>query len=103
MTKTAQVKCFFIIDITGWLWSEVMEQPAAATLNDLCTVVRQISLREMCRTEDYPEDGLIAIKNAVSDHLINAVSFSANQKATKKRLQNIAERLQDKQKQQSGQ
>ena len=54
----------------------MMEQPAAATLNDLCTVVRQISLREICRTENYPQDGLIAIKNAVSDHLINAVIFA---------------------------
>ena len=42
----------------GWLRSKLMEQPPAATVQEFFSLARkQMTIREMCRNEDYPEDG----------------------------------------------
>ena len=59
----------------GWLRSKLMERPATDTIQDLCTFAsRQITIRDMCRKDDYPEDGFNQIENHVSDTLINVLS-----------------------------
>ena len=59
----------------GWLRSKLMEQPPATLVTDLCTTARQqMTIRDICRKDDYPEDGFNEINNTVSENLINALS-----------------------------
>ena len=83
----------------GWLRSKLMEQPTAATTQDLCTLTRQqMTIRDLCRKEDYPEEGFDEISNAVSDNLINALSkLNSNQESMERRLQSMNDRIKNNQ------
>ena len=72
-----------------------MEQPPKATVQELCTLARQqMNIRDLCRKEDYPEDGFNEVSNTISDNLINALSkLNANQESMEKRLQSMDERI----------
>ena len=49
-----------------------------------------MTIREMCRKDDYPEDGINQIDTSISENLINALSkLTANQEAMEKRLQSM--------------
>ena len=60
-----------------------MERPAIEPVQDLCTYIRQqMKIRDMCRKEDYPEDGFNELSKIVSDNLIKALfKFTATQEA----------------------
>ena len=79
----------------GWLRSKLMEQPRATPVTDLCTTARkQMTIRDMCRKDDYPEDGFNGINNAVSANLINALSkLNQTQDSLDKKLQTIDNRI----------
>ena len=69
--KNNQIRRVFIKAMPGWLRSKLMDRPAIDTIHDLCTFAsRQIAIRDMCRKDDYPEDGFNQIENPVSDTLI---------------------------------
>ena len=73
--KDNQIRRVFIKVMPGWLRSKLMERPATDTIQDLCTFAsRQITIRDMCRKDDYPEDGFNQIENHLSDTLINVLS-----------------------------
>ena len=73
--KNNQIRRVFIKARPGWLRSELMERPAIDTIHDLCTFAsRQITIRDICRKDDYPEDGFNQIENPVSDTLITVLS-----------------------------
>ena len=93
--KNAQVKRIFQKAMPGWLRSKLMEQPPNATVQELCTLARQqMTIRDLCRKEDYPEDGFNEVSNTISDNLINALSkLNANQESMEKRLQSMDERI----------
>ena len=70
--KNNQIRRVFIKAMPGWLRSKLMERPATDTIHDLCTFAsRQITIRDMCRKDDYPEDGFNLIENQVWDTLIS--------------------------------
>ena len=73
-----------------------MERPPATPGQDLCTFARQqMSIREMCRKEDYPEDGFNEISPALSENLISALSkLAAYQERMERHLRNMDEKLQ---------
>ena len=93
--KNEQVKRIFVKAMPGWLRSKIMEQPANATVQELCTLARQqMTIREMCRKDDCPENGFNEVSTTVSDNLINALSkLTANQESIERRLQSVDERL----------
>ena len=93
--KNEQVKRIFIKAMPGWLRSKLMEQPPATLVTDLCTTARQqMTIRDMCRKDDYPEDGFNEINNAVSANLINALSkLNQTQDSLDKKLQTIDDRI----------
>ena len=73
--KNNQIHRVFIKAMPGWLRSKSMERPAIDTIHDLCTFAsRQITIRDMCRKDDYAEDGFNQIENPVSDTLITVLS-----------------------------
>ena len=79
-----------------WLRSEKVEQPPATPGQDLCTfAIQQMSIREMCRKEDYPEDGFNEISPALSENLISALSkLTTYQEQKERQLKNMDEKLQ---------
>ena len=89
------MKRIFIKAMPGWLRSKLMEQPPATLVTDLCTTARQrMTIRDMCRKYDYPEDGFNEINNAVSENLINALSkLNQTQDSRDKKLQTIDDRI----------
>ena len=96
--KNEQVKRIFIKAMPGWLRSKIMEQPPTTPVQDLCTFARQqMTIREMCRKEDYPEDGFNEVSPCLSENLINALSkLTANQENMDRQLKNMDERIQAK-------
>ena len=93
--KNEQVKRIFIKAMPGWLRSKLMEQPPATLVTDLCTTARQqMTIRDMCRKDDYPEDGFNEINNTASENLINALSkLNQTQDSLDKKLQTIDDRI----------
>ena len=79
----------------GWLRSKLMEQPPATPVEDLCTLARrQMTIRDMCRKEDYPEDGFNEISDTVQDNLINAMSkINQNQDALEKKVEQLDNKI----------
>ena len=93
--KNAQVKRIFQKAMPGWLRSKLMEQPPHATVQELCTLARQqMTIRDLCRKEDYPEDGFNEVSTTVSDNLVNALSrLSTQQESMDRRLQSMEDRI----------
>ena len=93
--KNEQVKRIFIEAMLEWLRSKLMEQPPATLVTDLCTTARQqMTNRDMCRKDDYPEDGFNEINNAASENLINALSkLNQTQNSLDKKLQTVDDRI----------
>ena len=88
--RNEQVKRIFIKSMPGWLRSKLMEQPPATPVQDLCTLARKlITIRDMCKIDDYPEDGFNEVSEKVNESLINALAkISATQDAMEKRMRN---------------
>ena len=40
----------------GWLRSKMIEQSPFTTVRELCTLARQMTIRDLCRKDGYPED-----------------------------------------------
>ena len=65
--RNNQIKRLFIKGMPNWLRSKMMEQPAATTVRELCNLARkQMTLRDVCRNEDYPEDSFNEIGESFS-------------------------------------
>ena len=67
--RNEQIRRLFIKGMINWLRSKLLEQPQATTVQELCNLTKKqimkIMIREVCRKEDYPEDGI----NEVNDSL----------------------------------
>ena len=58
--KNNQIRRVFVKAMLGWLRPKLMERPATDTIHDLYAFACiQATVGDMCRKEDYPEDGLI--------------------------------------------
>ena len=89
--KNEQIKRIFIKAMPGCFRSKIMGQPANTPVHDLCTFERQqMAIREMCRKEDYPEDGFNEVNETVSENLVNVLSkIAQTQQSIEKRLQDL--------------
>ena len=88
--RDEQVKRLFMKAIPGWLQSK-LELPTATTIDDLCNCSRcQITIRELCRKDDHPENGFNEIIESESENLINTLSkIRTAQKAHEKRFTDL--------------
>ena len=80
-----------------------MERPAAELVNDLSTYVRQqMTVRDMCRKEDYPEDGFNEVIETVSGNLMNALSkLNATQEAMGKQVKEMKTQMSNQNRQEA--
>ena len=101
--RDAQIRRLFVKAMPGWLRAKLMEQPAGNTVQDLCMYARrQLVIRDMCRKEDYPEDGFNEISETVSDNLISALSkLTATQEAMEKQVNEIRTQMNDRDRQEA--
>ena len=78
----------------GWLRSKMIEQSPIITVRELCTLARQMTIRDLCRKDGYPEDGFNEISTTVSDNLISALSnLNATQKRMEQKLKSMDHRI----------
>ena len=86
--RNEQTKRLFIKGMPRWLRSKLMEQPPAITVQELCNLNnKHITIREICRKDDYPEGGINEVNYKVSENLISALTkLSTNQKQMEKQL-----------------
>ena len=98
--RNNQIKRLFIKGMPNWLRSKMMEQPAATTVQELCNLARkQMTIRDVCRNEDYPEDSFNEIGDTVSHNLISAVSkLTTAQEQIEKQLNEVRSKLSDQRK-----
>ena len=98
--RNNQIKRLFIKGMPNWLRSKMMEQPAATTVQELCNLARkQMTIRDSCRNEDYPEDSFKEIGDTVSHNLISALSkLTTAQEQIEKQLNEVRSELSDQRK-----
>ncbi|XP_063727164.1 uncharacterized protein LOC134854735 [Symsagittifera roscoffensis] len=98
--RNNQIKRLFIKGMPNWLRSKMMEQPAATTVQELCNLARkQMTIRDVCRNEDYPEDSFNEIGDTVSHNLISALSkLTTAQEQIEKQLNEVRSELSDQRK-----
>ena len=101
--RNEQLKRLFIKGMPGWLRSKLMEQPSATTVQELCNLTKkQITIREICRKDDYPEDGFNEINDKVSENLISAITkLSTNQEKMEKQLNEMRSQITEQSNKQS--
>ena len=101
--RNEQIKRLFIKGMPGWLRSKLMEQPPATTVQELCNLTKkQITIREICRKDDYPEDGFNEINDKVSEKLISAITkMSTNQEKMEKQLNEMRSQITEQSNKQS--
>ena len=98
--RNNQIKRLFIKGMPNWLRSKMMEQPAARAVQELCNLARkQMTIRDVCRNEDYPEDSFNEIGKTVSHNLISALSkLTTAQELIEKQLNEVRSELSDQKK-----
>ena len=98
--RNKQIKRLFINGMPNWLRSKMMEQPVATTVQKLCNLARkQMTIRDVCRNEDYPEDSFNEIGDTVSHNLISALSkLTTAQEQIEKQLNEVRSELSDQRK-----
>ena len=100
--RNEQIKRLFIKGMPNWLRSKLMEQPQATTVQELCNLTKkQIMIREVCRNEDYPEDGFNEVNDRVSENLISALTkLSTNQEQIEKQINEMRSQITEQSKKQ---
>ena len=93
--RNEQIRRLFIKGMPNWLRSKMMEQPQATTVQQLCNLTKkQIMIREVCRKEDYPEDGFNEVNDRVSENLISALTkLSTNQEQIEKQINEMRSQI----------
>ena len=93
----------FIKGMPNWLRSKLIEQPQATTVQELCNLTKkQIMIREVCRKEDYPEDGFNEVNDRASENLISALTkLSTNQEQIEKQINEMRSQIAEQSKNQS--
>ena len=78
----------------------MMEQPAATTVQEFCNLARkEMTIRDVCRNEDYPEDSFNKLGETVSHNLISALSkLTTAQEHIEKQLNEVRSELSDQRK-----
>ena len=101
--RNEQIRRLFIKGMPNWLRSKFMEQPQATTVQELCNLTKkQIMIREVCRKEDYPEDGFNEVNDRVSENLISALTKSStNQEQIEKQINEMRSQIAEQSKKQS--
>ena len=101
--RNEQIRRMFIKGMPNWLQSKLMEQPQATTVQELCKLTRkQIMILEVCRKEDYPEDGFNEVNDRVSEKLISALTkLSTNQEQIEKQIKEMRSQIAEQSKKQS--
>ena len=102
-TRSEQFRRLFIKGMPNWLRSKLMEQPQATTVEELYNLTKkQIMIREVCRKEDYPEDGFNEENDRVSENLLSALTkLSTNQEQIEKQINEMRSQITEQSKKQS--
>ena len=87
--KNEQIKRFFIKSMPNWLKPKLLERPDTDTIDQLCTLAsQQIAIREMCKREEYLDDGFNEITETNTDKMLKAITtISNNQKQLEQKLE----------------
>ena len=77
---------------------KMLEQPANVTVDELCNLARrQMVIRDICRNEDYPEDGFNEISESVSSNIVSALTKMGQlQEVMEKKLQDLSQNFEEK-------
>ena len=70
-----QIKRLFVKCMPSWLRAKLLEQPDNATVDDLCLFARkQLTIHNLCKTDEYADGAFSEMSNTVSENLVNALS-----------------------------
>ena len=73
--RNNQIKRFFVKSMSSWLRAKLLEQPDNATVDDLCLFARrQLTIHNLCKTDDYADGAFSEMSSTVSENLLNALS-----------------------------
>ncbi len=81
-----------------FLRSKMLEQPANFTVDEFHFLARrQMVIRDICRNEDYPEDGFIEISESVSSIIVSVLTKTGRtQEAMEKNHQDLIQKFEEK-------
>ena len=95
--RATQIKRQFIKNMPGWLRAKLLEQPETTSVEDLCIFARkQLSIHNLCKTEDSPMDAFSEMGPTVTDTLVNALTkLSHSQEAMDNRLNEMSKKMEE--------
>ena len=84
----------------NWIRINFLEQPANASVNDLCTLAnRLLTFNSMCPADDITRDGLNEVHPDVTENLVSALSkINRTQKQMQEQLNEMSKQFLDYQK-----
>ena len=87
--RNEQIKRFFIKSMPNWLKPKLLERADTGTFNQFCTLAsQQIAIREMCKREEYFDDGFNETTESNTDKMLKAITvISNNQKELEQKLE----------------
>ena len=93
-----QIRRQFIKNMPGWLHAKLLEQPENTTVDDLCIFARkQLSIHNLCKTDDSVMDAFSEMGPSVTDTLVNALTkLSTSQEAMDSRLNEMSKQMEER-------
>ena len=90
------VKRHFIKSMPNWIKIKLLDQPEAATVQDLCTLARKrLIVNELCPTDDYTRDAFSELQH--SDKLENAlIKLTETQTSLQTQISSLSQDLTEK-------
>ena len=73
--RNNQIKRLFVKGMPSWLRAKLLEKPDTDTVDDLCLFARrQLTIHNLCKTDEYEDGAFSEMSNTVSEYLVNALS-----------------------------
>ena len=96
--RSVQIRRQFIKNMPGWLRAKLLEQPENTSVEDLCVFARkQLSIHNLCKTDDSVMDAFSEIGPSVTDALVTALTkLITSQEAMDNRLNEMSTKFEER-------
>ena len=100
-----QVKRLFVKGMPSWLRAKLLEKPDTDTVDDLCLFARrQLTIHNLCKTDEYADGAFSEMSNTVSENLVNALSkLTQTSEAMENKVNELSKQFEDQKLQQQQQ
>ena len=98
LARSVQIRRQFIKNMPGWLRAKSFEQHENTTVENVCIFARkQLSIHNICKSDDSVMDAFIEMGPSVTDTLVTALTkLSTSQEAMDNRLNEMSKNFEER-------